>query len=232
MVWVIGQQGAAGILPANTLKGFRHALSLGVDAVTCDVRLSADGVPVLVQDEQVERASDGPVGVSELTVSALRRLDVGDGQGVPALDELLELVAAGEAKAACVLHERAAALPAADLIRARGLHERVALISDDLVALARIRRHDARLSIGALLSAPTPGRLRRAEALGARAILASCEVVSLRLVAQIHRTSMALVAWGVSTLDEQEAMLCLGVDGIATARPDILLTYLRFRGER
>ena len=42
MMFVVGHRGAAGLFPENTLKGFGHAIELGVDGVECDVHLTRD----------------------------------------------------------------------------------------------------------------------------------------------------------------------------------------------
>ncbi|MFH1084337.1 MAG: glycerophosphodiester phosphodiesterase, partial [Chloroflexota bacterium] len=184
MVWVVGQQGAAGILPGNTLKGFRHALSLGVDAVSCELGLSADGAPTLVR--HVGPAADPLPPDPDLASNA--------GEGAPSFDDLLALVASAQAGLVCVLRERGAALPAAERVRARGLHEQVLLVSAHLAALAAIQRRDARLGLGVFLLAPTAKRIAHVVALSARQVVVPCDAVSLRLVVALHSGGLRLLA--------------------------------------
>ena len=56
MIRITGHRGAAGVVPENTLKGFRYAIELGVDAVECDVHLTRDGQAVVMHDEGPDRA--------------------------------------------------------------------------------------------------------------------------------------------------------------------------------
>jgi glycerophosphoryl diester phosphodiesterase len=51
---IIGHRGARGLAPENTLLSFQAALDAGVDGIECDVRISSDGVPVLVHDVSVK----------------------------------------------------------------------------------------------------------------------------------------------------------------------------------
>ena len=88
---VIGHRGAAGLLPENTLAGFAHAVELGVDGVELDVRMAGSEV-VVIHDERVDRTTNGTGVVSELGFAALRRLDAGDGQRIPTLGEVLQLI--------------------------------------------------------------------------------------------------------------------------------------------
>jgi len=74
---VIGHRGAAGLAPENTIAGFELAAGLGVDAFELDVRLTADGAPVVLHDETIDRTTDriGPVGA--ITLADLRSADAG-----------------------------------------------------------------------------------------------------------------------------------------------------------
>lgn len=45
---IIGHRGAKGLAPENTLVGFQKAIECGVDQIETDVRLTSDGVLVLV----------------------------------------------------------------------------------------------------------------------------------------------------------------------------------------
>lgn len=71
---VIGHRGNQAALPENTLRGLLDAVQLGVDAVEFDVRLTGDGVVVLMHDETLDRTTDGTgrlLDASWSTVSAL-----------------------------------------------------------------------------------------------------------------------------------------------------------------
>jgi hypothetical protein len=48
-----------------------------------------------------------------------------------------------------------------------------------------------------------------------------------RILAQAHDAGLQVRAWNPDTLAEQQAMIALGVDGISTNRPSLLLDYLR-----
>ncbi|MEX2081330.1 MAG: glycerophosphodiester phosphodiesterase family protein, partial [Dehalococcoidia bacterium] len=91
--FVIGHAAAAGEAPANTLAGVRSCLDAGAEAMEIDVQLSADGVPVLMHDNTVDRTTNLKGAVSSLTAAELAAADAGDGEPVPALDHVLELVA-------------------------------------------------------------------------------------------------------------------------------------------
>lgn len=74
---VIGHRGAAARVPENTLAAFDYAVTLGVDAIEFDLRLTRDGVPVVIHDSTLERTTDGSESVADKTASELATLDAG-----------------------------------------------------------------------------------------------------------------------------------------------------------
>ena len=72
-----GHRGAAGEAPENTYAGFDLAALAGVDYLEFDVQLLADGVAVVIHDDQLDRTSDGHGPVAGATETTLARLDAG-----------------------------------------------------------------------------------------------------------------------------------------------------------
>jgi glycerophosphoryl diester phosphodiesterase len=92
MMLIYAHRGASAIHPENTLRAFRHALALGVDGIELDVHATADGIPVVIHDRDVERTTDGAGYVDEMPLARLATFDAGDGERVPTLAEVLALV--------------------------------------------------------------------------------------------------------------------------------------------
>ena len=74
---VIGHRGNRAHAPENTIESFAQAVSLGADAIEFDVRLSADGIPVVHHDATVNRTTDGTGEVGRMNYVELRGLDAG-----------------------------------------------------------------------------------------------------------------------------------------------------------
>ncbi len=97
---VIGHRGAAAAAPENTLAGLREAKELGASWVEFDVKLTRDGVPVLMHDERLERTTSGQGRVADTTLAAIEALDAGAwfrpafrGERVPTFEAALALCA-------------------------------------------------------------------------------------------------------------------------------------------
>src|SRR3954469_22899922 len=69
--------------PENSMAAFEAAVALGVDGIETDVRLSGDGLPVIIHD----RVTPARRAVSEL---ARRDIEKDVGHSVPLLADILE----------------------------------------------------------------------------------------------------------------------------------------------
>jgi len=86
---IIGHRCARAEAPENTLAGLRRAAALGARWVEVDVRLTADGVPVLLHDATLERTTSGHGALAGTTLAELERGDAGGGEPVPTLAAFL-----------------------------------------------------------------------------------------------------------------------------------------------
>lgn len=80
---VIAHRGVHVVVPENTLAAFEAAVALGANGIETDVRISLDGLPVLIHNRVI--ASGQPV--ADLT---RREIEQTVGHEVPTLDEALE----------------------------------------------------------------------------------------------------------------------------------------------
>ena len=74
-------RGAGRLAPENTLAAFRVGAGHGYRAFECDVKLSADGVPFLLHDAELDRTTDATGLATRLPWSELSRLDAGGWHG-------------------------------------------------------------------------------------------------------------------------------------------------------
>ena len=59
--------------PENTINAFQAAIDYGCEGIELDVRLSKDGVAIVVHDGDMRRMTDGKItaGISELTAEEI-----------------------------------------------------------------------------------------------------------------------------------------------------------------
>jgi len=74
---VIAHRGSSSEAPENTLPAFEAAVARGADAIELDVRLTADGAPVVIHDATLDRTTDRTGPVAAFTLAELRAVDAG-----------------------------------------------------------------------------------------------------------------------------------------------------------
>src|ERR1700691_2371330 len=89
---VIAHRGASGYEPENTLASFKKALEIGVDGIELDVHLSKDGNVMVIHDSWVNRTTNGIGRVENKTLKELQKLDAGNGEKIPTLQEVLDVI--------------------------------------------------------------------------------------------------------------------------------------------
>ncbi|KAM6913995.1 glycerophosphodiester phosphodiesterase 1-like [Lycodopsis pacificus] len=96
---VVALRGGSYDAPENTLAAIREASRNGATGVELDLSFTADGVPILMHDETVDRTTNGSGPVSSLLLVQLKKLDAAarhrlkdkfSGEKVPTLQEAVE----------------------------------------------------------------------------------------------------------------------------------------------
>jgi glycerophosphoryl diester phosphodiesterase len=79
--------------PENTLAAFRRAITHGAEVIEIDLRGTKDGEVVIMHDATLDRTTNGKGKVTDHALAKLKMLDAGNGERIPAYEEVLQLVA-------------------------------------------------------------------------------------------------------------------------------------------
>lgn len=225
-MYVVGHRGCAGLLPENTIPGFRHAIALGVDMVECDVHLTRDERLVVMHDERVDRTTNGTGAIVDLSFDEVRALDAGRGERVPTLDEVLDVVAAGGVGLLCELKGAETPAPAVEAVRTRGLLEQVTFTCFEFRRIQEVRRLEGRARTGAIFAKGGPASPDIARGVGATGMGVQFRTLTPEILARARALGLDCRAWNPDSEDDQRATIALGPDGISTNHPDRLLRLL------
>jgi glycerophosphoryl diester phosphodiesterase len=239
----IAHRGASVAAPPNTLAAFEKALELGADGIELDVRLCADGVPVVIHDAAVDATTDGSGQVADMTLAQLKQLDAGSpfdptfaGERIPTLTEALETVGEQlllniELKSSAVLDDRLEQA-VVDVIERRLLGERVLLSSFNPLALRRIQKMAPHLATALLHTSAAPASLGFARLIAPKpyaAIHPHHTLVDDRSMRWARQHNYRVHVWTVDDVVEMRRLIGCGVDGIITNVPDLLHGLLQKR---
>lgn len=234
---IVGHRGAAGVAPENTITSFREAVRLGSDWIEFDVRLSSDGVPVIIHDSTLKRTTSGRGPVRGRSLAELRKLDAGAwfdprfaGERIPTLDEVLKI----GARVRLNIEIKARSAPANDAakavwsrVRQAGLEERVLVTCFDLRVLRALRDLDPDARLGFPWQAGLRDPIRRATTLKCRMMLFDVGGLSEKKVRRCREVGLEVWVYTVNEPDEMRRVLDLGIDGLITDRPDLLARMVR-----
>jgi len=231
----IGQRGAAGEAPENTLASFELALREGAEGIALDVQLSSDGVPVVISGGTLSRTTSGRGRVREKQAKALLQLDAGSWfnqrfpfrarrqysqESVPLLFEVLHWVREQRCMALVAIKNPRPGTEAKvlkEIARAKVQHL-TRVIAYNLAGLRRLRKLDPKVHLGLYVSSRPPA-IQQVRALGAEALLPHWKSASAPFIHRAHRASLLVIPWTVDSPRQMRRTILEGVDGIITNYP-------------
>ena len=223
---VIGHRGAAAYAPENTLESFREAHRRGATWVEIDVKLTADGVAIVMHDESLKRTT----GVDRL-VAATPRAELP--ASVPTFEESIACFAElglgcnVEIKP-CPGREAETAVVAVEVLRrCWPAHLPAPLLSSFKdSSLAAARAAAAEYTRALLLDEIRDDWRTRAEAVGAAGINTNGKRLTAPRAVEIRQAGYALSVYTINDGAVARALVGMGVDCVITDAPDVVLAAL------
>jgi glycerophosphoryl diester phosphodiesterase len=226
MVIVTGHRGAAGLEPENTMRSFKRALALGVDQVELDVHLTKDHELAVIHDATVDRTTNGSGPVQTFTLDEIQRLDAGEGERVPTLQEVIDLVK-GRVVLQIELKGLAVEEAVVKKVEENGIVDEVVLTSFRHYMVRKVKTLNSRLSTGVLFRSLPLDASRLALDAGAEGLHPNVNYIDAHLVEDGHRYGLKVRAWNTDDSEKMRWLINLGVDAIGSNRPDILLDVVK-----
>jgi glycerophosphoryl diester phosphodiesterase len=233
----LGHRGARLDAPENTLRAFQLALTQGADGVELDVRLAADSEPVVIHDLTLERVTKGADqrAVEQVDSPELARIDVGEGEHVSRLSDVLDWATSSGARLNIEIKH--------DGRRTRELVRRVAETvgkvpqARELVLLScfhpgvvkRLGRLLPDLPVGWLVHSRQRA-LRSAPGwrmLGAVAVHPELSLATPVALGRWRRAGALIAVWTVNEPDQARRLASTGVDVVISDCPGVVLRALR-----
>jgi len=217
----IGHRGARAYEPENTLRSFKKAIELGVDAVELDVRKTKDDQLVVIHDPDVERTTDGTGLVSELTLKEIKGFSAKKGEKIPTLKEALDFLDK-KVKIIIELKEVGVEEKVLEAVREKRLQKNIVIVSFIEDVLRKVRELDEEVETG-LIYVKHRNPVKAALELKASYLLPLYRFTHTANVKKAHESGLKVVVWTVNKPEEVAEYTKKGVDGIASDKPDILI---------
>jgi glycerophosphoryl diester phosphodiesterase len=204
----------------NTLPSLVSAVRAGADAVEMDVRLTSDGIPVLLHDPTLKRLWGHAVAVADLSCERVRQLTDG---GVPTLDEALGAVEGARALLDLTLPESADAV--LHSVRSCGAETRT-YSCGETAALLAVRDRDPNAEIALTWKSSSPPLSALIDEVRPRWLNLRFGLVRPELVHWAHERGLLVAVWTADTRCTMRRLHRMGVDSITTNRVSTLRRLL------
>lgn len=214
---IYGHRGAPAEFPENTLAGFRRARELGVYGIELDVHLSKDGVAVVCHDETLDRTTNARGSIADFTVEELREVDAGNGEYVPTLLEVLELVGDSMHVDIEVKANAAGAAVLEDVKKVEGLRWLVS--SFDWDVLRYVREQDGKADLWVLTMGATEDAIETYNELNAGALAIWQKAIDADIAVFLGEQDIPWWPWTVNDPEQARRMFEWGAIGICTDNP-------------
>jgi len=215
---IIGHRGASAVAPENTMAAFEAAIAAGADGIEFDVRLSRDGVPVIIHDETLQRTHGLRRSVVDMTVEELRSV------GVPSLRDLFELMSQNDLILCLEIKASSATLPdlCCQLVHEFAFEDRVIVECFDLKVLEKITT----LRTAALFEP----RIYTDQSLIARSLKVGASVLALHhrlakpaLIEKAKHAGLRVVIWTVDDRAWVARAQAMGIEALITNDPAMMI---------
>ena len=234
-LYKIAHRGASAYAPENSLEAFSKAAEMGADMVEIDIRVTADGVPVVSHDSTLKRVFGVEGVIAEKTLAELHALTPPGVEPIPTFDDVAH---------ACSMREVGLYLDIKDYNDDMGAKvlkslDRYGLLnysiagSFDLDTLVYLKALEPKLMTSILFGAVTLDPVGLAQAIGADYVHPCWErhspqphtLLTPEWVNRVHEAGYGIVCWHEERPEEIAALRALGVDAICSDTPDRLAIH-------
>lgn len=226
---VFAHRGASGDFPENTESAILEALKVGVDGIEVDIQSSFDDYMV-IHDSWLDRTTSGKGRVSNFTAHELSKLDAGNGEKIPTLQQLFDWnnnksLLNIELKHTFALERFVAQLE--QNIEAKKISRTNILVSSfDHHQLQWLKNKLPWLKIGALTSSIPINYAKFASDLNAYSVHADKTFINKAFAEDAKKRGLKIYAYTVDRKEDIALMLEYGIDGIFTNYPARTKAYL------
>ncbi len=227
----IGHRGARAHAPDNTLSSLRKAAELGADMVEFDVQLTADHHAVVVHDVYLTDKAGHVWPIRASMLEELQAIDLGGGEHVPTLSEALEICQEENMGAYIELKDGAAVASVIEAVREYEMQSHSIIGSFRPDWLAELKAISSKMTTSILFSFPKLDAVKLAQAIGATYVHPCWEryphpsiLLTPTWIRRVREAGLGIICWHEERPEEITALRQLGVDGICSDAPELLLS--------
>ncbi len=215
------------------MGAFRKALELGCDGVELDVRMTADQEIVVFHDRYTQRMTGIPGNIRKMTYQEVQHLWLNQEnfppEKIPTLQQVLETFGQHMKIIIDIKKEFFARYPiehrVVEIVTNTGTQENVIFSSFNPFVLKNILKLDGHLKVGFIFSYRSSMFLLNGQHVGS--LHPRFKLLNPAYFQHLKQGKECVYAWTVDEPTEMRRLVNMGVDGIITNRPEILLKIIQ-----
>ncbi|MBF9018241.1 MULTISPECIES: glycerophosphodiester phosphodiesterase family protein [unclassified Oceanispirochaeta] len=217
---IIGHRGASELAPENTLKSIQVAIESNVDMIEIDIAVCSTGETMLLHDDKIDRCTNGQGYIADLSFDFLRKLDAGEGELIPTLQEVLNLID-GRLPLNIEIKGKGSSNEVANILKneiaEKGRRPDDFLVSSfDHTELVCFKKICPEIRISPIISCHPVSLAALADDMGAWSLNMKREYVSREIIEDAHKRGIKVLIFTVNHPVELSRLKELKVDGVFT----------------
>lgn len=232
---IVGHRGAMTHAPENSIASFLLAERSGATELELDIRITRDGVPIVLHDATLARVAGGPgpltdMPVADLDFAQLRTVLLDSGEPTLTFTEVMD---ATSVELQVEIKDPAAVPALAKLVLSRPADAaRIRFTSFQIEALLLLREHAPSVPRGLIVSKFDDAHKHEGGldgilgTIGATSFYSGFEGLTAEEVERLHQAGYKVHAWPLRSLQDVQRALELGVDGGTSDDPGAVVGWL------
>jgi glycerophosphoryl diester phosphodiesterase len=205
----------------NSLESIHRALSLSVDMIEIDIRRSRDNGLYVMHDKLTGRTAGKNIDIERANSEKIAKVKLKNGESVPALSDVLRLVA-GKCGLNLEIKSSGAGALTAQYLLASGYKGHILVSSFRKDEVKAARQAMPLLPVSMIFDVFAIRTIPSYLAQGYNVISLRKKTVNEKLVSACHEQGLKIYVWTVDEEDEMRKFIAWGVDGIYSNRPAVL----------
>ncbi|MGQ4892069.1 MAG: glycerophosphodiester phosphodiesterase [Candidatus Njordarchaeia archaeon] len=216
---VISHRGGAGEAPENTLSAIKKSLSSKVDIIEVDVQQTKDGKDVLFHDESAERIMNIHEPIQKFTYRELLNA-VRSQEYLPTIEDVLSEI---NGKTGLYLDIKQPNIidSLTEIIKMEGAEDWVAIVGKDPLSLIHAKNWIPKITTGLSFDKPYNGELLANKTFDI--IMPKYNLLTETTAKRLEDLKCKISVWTINSISDALDMYKLGVDGITTDYPSLLM---------
>jgi len=213
----IAHRGFTKEFPDNTLAAFQAAIEIGVGGIEFDVHETADSNFIVFHDAEIKGTN-----ISDLSLAQIEKVKLEKKYKIPTLEETLDLCR-NRVKMLVELKQVRSLDRLLLLLRSRAVLNDVTIASFNPELMKKLSLLAPEMRRGIITGLPVEEPAQVTQPARASVIIMRLRFASKELVARIHRNKLTVFVWDCAGLRQVRQALELGVDGIISDSPDLVV---------